>query len=58
MYPQDGNEDVEIRNENSEKAAQLIKTGKSKNDNLIDMCVRTREFQEGWSVTEKVIDDI
>ena len=58
MDPQGGNGDVQIRTENNQEAAQFIKTGKSKNDNFIDTCIRTREFQEGWSVTEKVVDDI
>ena len=48
--PQDGSE---IGNENSQEAAQFTKTGKSKNDKFIDMCVRTSDFQEGLSVTEK-----
>lgn len=57
VYPQDASKDVEIGNENSQEAAQFVKTGKSKNDSFIDTSVRTREFQEGWSVTEKVVDD-
>ena len=55
--PHDGSEDAEIGSENGQEAAQLIKTGKSKNDSFIDTSVRTSEFQEGWNVTEKVVDD-
>ena len=55
--PHDSIEDAEIGSENGQEAAQLIKTGKSKNDSFIDTSVRTSEFQEGWNVTEKVVDD-
>ena len=37
--PHDSSEDAEIGSENGQEAAQLIKTGKSKNDSFIDTSV-------------------
>lgn len=53
---EDGDNDEDVRKENNEECADLIKGGKDEKQQLVERGVRAREGEQSGEFTEEVID--
>ena len=56
MYLEDGDNNKNIRQENDEGCADLIKGGKNKKQQLVEISIRARDGKQGGELIEEVID--